>query len=54
MELHWELDLGKGNIIESNYSKEKDIIPMKLPTMTELQSLIDKIMNKDKFKGKII
>ena len=53
VELHWELDLGKGNIIENTYSKEKDIIPMKLPTMTELQSLIDKIMNKDKFKGKI-
>ena len=52
VELHWELDLGKGNIIENN-SKEKDIIPMKLPTMTELQSLIDKIMNKNKFKGKM-
>ena len=26
---------------------------MKLPTMTELQSLIDKIMNKNKFKGKM-
>jgi len=52
VELHWELDLGKGNIIENN-TKEKDIIPMKLPTMTELQSLIDKIMNKNKFKGKI-
>ena len=52
VELHWELDLGKGNIIENN-SKEKDVIPMKLPSMTELQSLIDKIMNKDKFKGKI-
>ena len=49
VELHWELDLGKGNIIENN-TKEKDIIPMKLPTMTELQNLIDKIMNKDKFK----
>ena len=52
VELHWELDLGKGNIIENN-TKEKDIIPMKLPTMTELQSLIDKIMNKNKFKGKM-
>ena len=52
VELHWELDLGKGNIIENN-NKEKDIIPMKLPTMTELQSLIDKIMNKNKFKGKM-
>jgi hypothetical protein len=52
VELHWELDLGKGNIIENN-TKEKDIIPMKLPTMTELQNLIDKIMNKDKFKGKM-
>ena len=52
VELHWELDLGKGNIIENN-SKEKEVIPMKLPSMTELQSLIDKIMNKDKFKGKI-
>ena len=52
VELHWELDLGKGNIIENN-SKEKDIVPMKLPTMTELQSLIDKIMNKNKFKGKM-
>ena len=52
VELHWELDLGKGNIIENN-SKEKDIIPMKLPSMTELQNLIDEIMNKNKFKGKI-
>ena len=52
VELHWELDLGKGNIIENN-SKEKDIIPMKLPSMTELQNLIDKIMNKNKFKGKL-
>ena len=52
VELHWELDLGKGNIIENN-TKEKDIIPMKLPSMTELQSLIDKIMNKNKFKGKL-
>ena len=52
VELHWELDLGKGNIIENN-NKTKDFIPMKLPNMTELQSLIDKILNKDKFKGKM-
>jgi hypothetical protein len=53
VELHWELDLGKGNIIENNSNKSKDIIPMKLPNMTELQNLIDKILNKDKFKGKL-
>jgi hypothetical protein len=52
VELQWGLDLGKGNIIENNI-KSKDIIPMKLPNMTELQGLIDQILNKDKFKGKM-
>ena len=52
VELQWGLDLGKGNIIETNI-KTKDIIPMKLPNMTELQGLIDQILNKDKFKGKM-
>ena len=52
VELQWGLDLGKGNIIETNI-KTKDVIPMKLPNMTELQGLIDQILNKDKFKGKM-
>ena len=52
VELQWGLDLGKGNIIETNV-KTKDVIPMKLPNMTELQGLIDQILNKDKFKGKL-
>ena len=52
VELQWGLDLGKGNIIETNI-KTKDVIPMKLPNMTELQGLIDQILNKDKFKGKL-
>ena len=51
VELQWGLDLGKGNIIETNI-KTKDVIPMKLPNMTELQGLIDQILNKDKFKRK--
>ena len=52
VELQWGLDLGKGNIIETNI-KTKDVIPMKLPNMTELQGLIDQILNKDKYKGKM-
>ena len=52
VELQWGLDLGKGNIIETN-TKAKDVVPMKLPNMTELQGLIDQILNKDKFKGKM-
>ena len=52
VELHWGLDLGKGNIIETG-TKSKDFIPMKLPNMSELQGLIDQILNKDKFKGKM-
>ena len=52
VELQWGLDLGKGNIIETNI-KTKDVVPMKLPNMTELQGLIDQILNKDKFKGKM-
>ena len=52
VELQWGLDLGKGNIIENNI-KTKDVVPMKLPNMTELQGLIDQILNKDKFKGKM-
>ena len=52
VELQWGLDLGKGNIIETNV-KTKDVIPMNLPNMTELQGLIEQILNKDKFKGKL-
>lgn len=52
VELQWSLDLGKGNIIE-NYVKSKDVVPMKLPEMIELQGLIEYILNKGKFKGKI-
>ena len=52
VELQWGLDLGKGNIIENN-TKPKDVIPMNLPNMSELQSLIDRILNKDKYKGKM-
>ena len=51
VELQWGLDLGKGNIIENN-TKTKDVIPMNLPNMTELQLLIDMTLNKDKYKGK--
>jgi len=52
VELQWGLDLGKGNIIENNI-KSKDTIPMNLPNMSELQILIDRILNKDKYKGKM-
>ena len=46
--MKWELDLGKGNIIENNI-KNKDVVPMKLPNMGELQRLIERIMYKDKY-----
>ena len=48
VEMKWELDLGKGNIIENNI-KNKDVVPMKLPNMGELQRLIERIMYKDKY-----
>ena len=52
VELQWGLDLGKGNIIENNI-KSKDVLSMNLPNMSELQVLIDQILNKDKYKGKM-
>jgi len=52
VELQWGLDLGKGNIIENNI-KSKDALSMNLPNMSELQVLIDQILNKDKYKGKM-
>ena len=52
VELQWGLDLGKGNIIENNI-KSKDALSMNLPNMSELQILIDQILNKDKYKGKM-
>ena len=52
VELQWGLDLGKGNIIENNI-KSKDALSMNLPNMSELQVLIDQILNKDKYKKKI-
>ena len=48
--LHWELDLGKGNIIENNF-KYKEDEHMKLPTLNELQQLLEKIYNRKKFLG---
>jgi hypothetical protein len=52
VELQWGLDLAKGNIIENNI-KSKDALSMNLPNMSELQVLIDQILNKDKYKGKM-
>ena len=52
VELQWGLDLGKGNIIENNI-KSKDALSMNLPNMSELQVLIDQILSKDKYKGKM-
>ena len=38
--LHWELDLGKGNIIE-NWAKYKDEAQLKLPEIADLQKLLE-------------
>ena len=48
--LHWELDLGKGNIIENNKIYKEDE-KMNLPLLSELQNLLEKIYNRKKFLG---
>ena len=46
--LHWELDLGKGNIIE-NWTKYKDEAKLKLPDVSDLQKLIEMSYKKKTF-----
>ena len=48
-QMHWGLDLGKGNIIESG-NKYQDEWKMELPSIAELQSLIDEILMRNKVK----
>ena len=52
VQLHWELDLGKGNIIE-NFVKYKDEHPMILPDLYELQVVLEKNYRRKKFYGSV-
>jgi hypothetical protein len=52
VQLHWELDLGKGNIIE-NFVKYKDEHPLILPDLYELQVVLEKNYRRKKFYGSV-